>query len=83
LAQNNLGICYHNGQGVAKNEVEAYKWSLLASAQGCEGARENVTTLEAGMTPEQIAEGKRLARDFKPRQVPVSGSDRMTQDSSR
>ena len=56
-AQNNLGDCYANGQGVEKDYVEGYKWSLLAVGQGVEGASESLTTLEARMTPEQIAEG--------------------------
>ena len=38
-AQGNLGICYHNGQGVTKDYVEAYKWLSLASAQGNENAK--------------------------------------------
>ena len=29
LAQFNLGVCYDNGQGVAKDKVEAAKWYLL------------------------------------------------------
>ena len=67
-----LGTCYAKGQGVEKNVVEAYKWSLLASEQGCEGAKEDVAALETGMTPDQIAEGKKLARSCEFRQMPVS-----------
>ena len=26
VAQNNLGDCYYNGEGVAKDWVEAYQW---------------------------------------------------------
>jgi S1-C subfamily serine protease len=37
--------------------------------------KENVTILEDRMTREQIAEGQKLARNFKPREVPVSGGD--------
>src|SRR5260370_35484378 len=33
-AQYNLGVCYDRGEGVAKNEVEAYKGGLLAAGQG-------------------------------------------------
>jgi TPR repeat protein len=74
-AQFNLGFCYAEGQGVSKDYVEAYKWLLLAAAQGDENAGTNATTLAARMTREQIAEGQALARNFKPREVPVSGGD--------
>src|SRR6266404_3293110 len=74
-AQYNLGICYDSGEGVAKDEVEAYKWWLLAAGQGNDDAKYNMTIVENKMSREQIAEGQRLARDFKPRKVPSEGSD--------
>jgi hypothetical protein len=60
-AQSNLGECYERGDGVAKYEVEGYKWDLLAAAQGNVKAKRNVFTLELIMSPEQKAEGKRRA----------------------
>ena len=66
-AQYNLGVRYYNGEGVAKDWVEAYKWLLLAARQGDEDAKKNITELESKLTPEQIADGKKRARDFKPR----------------
>src|SRR6266571_957049 len=74
-AQYNLGVCYDSGEGVAKDQVEAYKWWLLAARQGNDDAKQNMTIVENKMTREQIAEGQRLARDFKPRKVPSEGSD--------
>src|SRR6266446_6181816 len=74
-AQYNLGVCYDSGEGVAKDEVEAYKWWLLAAGQGNDDAKYNTTIVENKMSREQIAEGQRLARDFKPRKVPPEGSD--------
>ena len=74
-AQHSLGDCDAEGQGTAKDYVQAYKWWLLAAGQGNQGARLDLTTLEARMTREQIAEGQKLARNFKPREVPASGSD--------
>src|ERR1019366_5826939 len=71
-AQYNLGVCYLQGEGVAKDYLEAYKWFLLAGGQGDEGAKRTVSTLEYSMTREQIAEGQKLARNFKPRQGPAS-----------
>jgi uncharacterized protein len=66
-AQFNLVICYENGVGVAKDFVEAYKWQLLAARQGDEDAKKNMTKLENKMTPDQIAEGQKLANNFRPR----------------
>jgi TPR repeat protein len=50
-----------------ENLVEAYKWLLLAARQNDEDAKERVAWLESALRPEQIAEGKTRARDFKPR----------------
>ena len=69
-AQSNLGARYATGDGVAKDYVEAYKWRLLAAAQGNEIAKQAVPALESIMTREQIADGQKLARNFKLREVP-------------
>ena len=65
-AQLNLGVCYFKGQGVTKDYVKGYKWINLAAAQGDESAKRDLTIIERSMTAEQIAEGKRLAREFTP-----------------
>ncbi|MHB8520974.1 MAG: tetratricopeptide repeat protein [Limisphaerales bacterium] len=41
-AQNNLGICYHEGQGVAKDYVEAVKWFRKAAEQNLASAQNNL-----------------------------------------
>ncbi|MBI4327634.1 MAG: SEL1-like repeat protein [Chloroflexi bacterium] len=74
-AQNTLGAHYADGGGVPKDYVEGYKWVILAAGQGHEVAKKNMTILENRMTREQIAEGQKLARNFKPRQVPSAGGD--------
>lgn len=66
-AQYSLCSCYGNGQGVTRDYVAAYKWCLLALAQGDEDARKAMTIFEKAMTKEQIAEGKKLAGEFKPK----------------
>jgi TPR repeat protein len=53
-------------QQPAKDFTEAYKWFNLASAQGDEKANNGLSAIEREMTPEQIAEAQRLAREFKP-----------------
>jgi hypothetical protein len=69
FAQNNLGGCYADGTGVLRDYVQAYKWINLASAQGVNSANQFLPFLELRMTPEQIAEGQRLAREFRPSQT--------------
>src|SRR5438128_10445380 len=58
-AQHNLGFCYKHGEGVAKDQVEAYKWLLLAAKEGDEDAKNGMTELESKLTPEQIAAGQK------------------------
>src|SRR6266446_7039763 len=75
VGQAELGLCYADGRGVAKDEVKGYKWWLLAAGQGNEDAKKNMTILENKMSQEQIAEGQKLARNFKPRKAPSDGAD--------
>jgi TPR repeat protein len=51
---------------VARDVVQAYRWIALAAAQGDAGAQRNLKVLERRMTAEQIAQGQRLAREWKP-----------------
>ena len=64
-AQLNLGAAYANGQGVPKDDVVAYKWILLAGATD-QDARNVIPIIEERLTPEQRAEGQKMAREFKP-----------------
>jgi len=47
VAQTHLGMCYAEGRGVMKAEVEAYAYFLIAS-QSYEGAREQRDILKKG-----------------------------------
>ena len=38
-AQNNLGVMYENGKGVAQDVIEAVRWYRLAAVQGYGGAQ--------------------------------------------
>jgi TPR repeat protein len=65
LAQYTLGYLYEKGQGVLQDEIQALMWYNLAATQGetkAKAARDRVTIW---MTPAQIAEAQRLAREFK------------------
>ena len=64
-AQMNLGIMYSQGQGVPKNDVQAYGWYILAGGQGNDLAEEFKDHLEKSMTLDQLAEAQRLAREWK------------------
>jgi uncharacterized protein len=67
-AQFNLGMCYERAEAGTEDWAEVYKWLSLAARQGHEGAKKFMTVLESKlMTPEQIAQGQKRAREFKPR----------------
>jgi hypothetical protein len=71
-AQNTLGVCYTKGKGVTQDYVEAYKWLNLAAAQDDQNTLDikvNLSAAERFMTPEQIVDGQRRAREFKPRKT--------------
>jgi uncharacterized protein len=66
MAQVVLGVKYAFGKGVPKDEVRAYMWLLLAGSKGIEVAKKNYGILEKSLTPQQRAEGQRMAREWKP-----------------
>jgi len=63
-AQNNLGVSYAKGQGVLQDYVQAHMWYNLAAAQNQESDATLRDGLADDMTPEQIAEAQRLAREW-------------------
>ena len=73
-AQFNLGLMHAKGQGVPQDNAVAHKWLNLAASRfpasewnqrdSAVKAREAIATL---MTPAQIAEAQRLAREWKPK----------------
>jgi hypothetical protein len=69
-AQFSLGFMYEKGQGVPQDYVQAYMWFNLAAAQGTGGAAEWREHIAARMTPAQIAEAQKLAREWKPKLEP-------------
>ena len=69
-AQYRLGFMYYLGQGVSRDYlhyVEAYAWLSLAAARGENRARPLREIVAGKMTPEQIAEAEKLAREWKPK----------------
>jgi TPR repeat protein len=70
-----LGLLYERGllgsrRGVVvpQDATEAYKWLKLATAQDDKEAAKRVTSLLSTMTSDQIQEGERRFREFKPSQ---------------
>ncbi len=66
-AQNNLGLMYREGQGVTQDYVQAHMWYNIAAAQGEKRLGELRDLLSKEMTPAQIAEAQKLAREWKPK----------------
>ncbi len=67
LAQSLMGQMYDLGLGVPQDDVQAHMWLSLAAAQGIENARKARDRLAEKMTPVQLADAQRLAREWKPK----------------
>jgi TPR repeat protein len=70
-AQNNLGAMYNDGTGVPQDYVQAHMWFNLAAsglnAPENDKAVKNRDRVAKRMTPAQIAEAQKLAREWKPK----------------
>jgi TPR repeat protein len=68
--QYDLGLMYVKGQGVRQDYVQAHMWLNLAASAALEHDRDITVNarddLAAKMTPAQIAEAQKLAREWKP-----------------
>ena len=62
-AQNNLASMYAKGQGVIQDFVYAHMWWNISASNGDETAKNSKNILEKEMTPSQIEEAQRLARE--------------------
>jgi TPR repeat protein len=78
LAQEALGSLYFKGDGVLQDYVQAYMWLNLAAARAeaeyastRDAAIQERNEVAAKMTPEQIAEAQKLAREWKPSVQPA------------
>jgi TPR repeat protein len=67
VAQTKIAIMYDEGQGVSQDLVQAYKWYSLAATNGDKPAAELRDATAQQMTPAQIAEGQKLALEWKPK----------------
>lgn len=62
-----LALIYHEGQGVTEDKVRALMWLEIAAAQNYGLAESIKDVFELDMSPAQIAEAKKLAREWKPK----------------
>ena len=72
--QFNLGVMYYNGLGVPQSHVLAHMWFNLAAARFDASGKENrnkavknCDLVATKMTPAQLAEAQKLAREWKPK----------------
>ena len=66
-AQYNLGVMYANGEGVPQDYAAAQMWFNLAVASRNRNAMKARDIVAAQLTPAQIAEAQKLAREWKPK----------------
>jgi TPR repeat protein len=73
-AQSNLGSMYFSGEGVPQDYIQAHMWVNLAASRfplsakkDRDEAAHNRDIVASKMTPAQIAEAEKLAREWKPR----------------
>ena len=59
-----LGFLYSTGRGVPKDLVQAHFWFSVSAARGSDASRKSRERVAKKMTPAQIAEAQRLAREW-------------------
>lgn len=66
-----LAGLYQTGVGVSQpNRLEAYRYAVIAAAEGDEAAIDLRDTLAKFLNPEQVAMGQRAAREWSPPPTP-------------
>lgn len=63
-AQYHIGTIYRKGLGVLSDNMKAHMWFNIAGANGLELGAEKRVEIEKEMTPAQIAEAQKLAREW-------------------
>jgi len=74
FAQASLAILYGFGKGVTPDLVQAFMWYELATEHTTGGDKATIAEMRRRsrfrMTPQQIAEARRRAREWKPKAPP-------------
>ena len=63
IAQHNLAVMYDNGQGVLQDYVKAHMWYNIGASNGNDLSGTNRDKIAKQMTPSQIEEAQKLARE--------------------
>jgi TPR repeat protein len=63
-AQSNVALMYFKGEGVEKDYIRSYQWVSLAAAQGNQEAFKVRDLFVSKISPAQLSEGERLAREW-------------------
>jgi uncharacterized protein len=71
VAQYTVGLMYSNGQGLPRDYVRAHMWLNLSAKKETENAERDRDLVAQRMSPEQIAEAEKLAREWKPTKPPL------------
>jgi len=70
-SQYNLGLMFVNGQGVPQDYVQAHKWFNLSASRSKGKPHEEAVLfrkhIQKIMTPAQLAQAQKLAREWKPK----------------
>jgi clan AA aspartic protease (TIGR02281 family) len=74
-AQELVGFMYLRGKGTPKDNVRAYMWFNLSASRGNNDAVKYRDRTAYFMTPEQIADAQKMARDWKPQASQVASRD--------
>ncbi len=69
MSQHQLGVMYASGKGVAKDYVRAHSWLNLSAAQGLRHSLKYRDFIANKMTPQQLSEAQKLARDCQARNL--------------
>ncbi len=64
-----MGAAYFNGNGVPKDPVDAYMWTLLAARQGNSEARSNLDVIRNELSKRQLRRATKKASEFQSEQT--------------
>ena len=66
-SQRIIGDRYAAGRGVDKDLVQAYAWTQVVVPRGGAAAKKQLIAIESQMTPDQITEARKLAKEIAAR----------------
>jgi uncharacterized protein len=73
-AQASLGILYHSGKGLPRDDVQAEMWFTISAGHAPPNDRDTIVEMRdsvaAHLTPQQIEEARRRAQEWQPKKQP-------------